>query len=90
MPDKQQVMGPDGIKRSESADKRIMEVFDETFRPECGGKVISYLRSITTNIAAGPEVSDAHLRHLEGQRYIVGVMTKWHELAVKKRKEQAK
>ena len=79
-------MGPDGIKRSQSAHKMILEVFDETFKPECGHKVIDYLRSITTNVAAGPEVSDAHLRHLEGQRYIVGLINKWHETAIKERR----
>ena len=82
------VIGPDGVRRSEGAEKRILEVFDETFKPECGLKVIEYLRSISTNVAAGPEVSDAHLRHLEGQRYVVGLIVKWQELAVKRRKAQ--
>lgn len=36
-----------------------------------GARLIAYLRAITTGRALGPAVSDAQLRHLEGQRYLV-------------------
>jgi len=32
------------------------------------------LRSITIESVQGPNASDAELRHLEGQRYLVGVV----------------
>ena len=35
---------------------------------------MNYLKSITIEAVAGSEVSDATLRHLEGQRYMVGLI----------------
>ena len=39
-----------------------------------GQKLMNYLKSITIEAVAGSEVSDATLRHLEGQRYMVGLI----------------
>jgi hypothetical protein len=36
--------------------------------------VLQYLKAITIDSVAGPEISDHALRHLEGQRYIVGLI----------------
>jgi hypothetical protein len=36
--------------------------------------VLKYLRSITIEAVTGPAASDAELRHLEGQRYLVGLI----------------
>ena len=44
------------------------------FRTPTGQEVIKYLRSITIEAVTGPAASDAELRHLEGQRYIVGLI----------------
>jgi hypothetical protein len=78
--------GPDQIIRSPAADALIAEAFVETFKPECAQRVLTYLRSMTVNAVAGPEVSDAHLRHLEGQRYIVGLISKWVDIGIDQRK----
>jgi hypothetical protein len=37
-----------------------------------GAQLLDYLRSITAGLALGPASSDAELRHLEGQRALVG------------------
>lgn len=35
---------------------------------------MAYLKSITVNMVAGPDSTDQQLRHLEGQRFLVGLM----------------
>lgn len=67
-------LGPDGIARSPAVEKRINDAIRHAFSGEAGQYALDYLRSITINNVAGPEVSDAHLRHLEGQRWLVGVI----------------
>lgn len=44
--------------------------FARCFRGSDGARAIAYLRRMTLDIASGPEISDARLRHLEGQRFI--------------------
>ena len=44
---------------------------------------MDYLKSITVNSVAGPEQSDSHLRHLEGSRFLVGLISTRIELGVK-------
>lgn len=41
------------------------------FQGADGVRLLAYLAGITTGRALGPAVTDAHLRHLEGQRYLV-------------------
>ena len=36
---------------------------------------MQYLRSISTDIANGPNISNDELRHLEGQRFVVGLLS---------------
>ncbi len=44
------------------------------FGTEAGQAYLAHLRSITINRVYGPDVSDAELRHMEGQRFIVGLI----------------
>jgi len=39
-------------------------------------EMMQYLKSITTDAVSGPNISDAELRHLEGQRYLVALLVK--------------
>jgi hypothetical protein len=39
-----------------------------------GQQVMAYLKSITVHMIAGPDSTDQQLRHLEGQRFLVGLM----------------
>lgn len=41
------------------------------FASRDGESLMAYLHAMTTARAMGPSVSDAQLRHLEGQRFIV-------------------
>jgi len=36
---------------------------------------MNYLKSITINAVSGGEISDAALRHLEGMRFLCGVIS---------------
>ena len=64
----------DGFNRAEEADKQISLTISQLFNTASGKEVLKYLRSITIEAVSGGNVSDAELRHLEGQRYFVGVI----------------
>ena len=64
----------DGFNRAEEADKQISLTISQLFNTASGKEVLKYLRSITTEAVSGGNVSHAELRHLEGQRYLVGVI----------------
>ena len=44
------------------------------FSGDVGEKALSYLKSITLNVYNGPNIDPNNLMHLEGQRFIVGVI----------------
>ena len=54
-----------------------------------GQAVRQYLKSITIDAVNGPNVTDAELRHLEGQRYIVGLIDRRIQHAHKVKNERA-
>lgn len=64
----------DGRRRDAEEERRLNAVIASVLGSAAGREVMDYLRSITINVAAGPEVTDAYLRHLEGQRFIVGLI----------------
>lgn len=67
--------GPDGVLRSVEEQKRINEVLAIAFRGESGKAALDYLRSISIERVCGPFATDAELRHLEGMRFVVGVIS---------------
>ena len=66
--------GLDGFQRPPTEDQRISKDIDSVFKTPTGKEVLKYLRSITIESVQGPNASDAELRHLEGQRYLVGLI----------------
>ena len=64
----------DGFNRPEETDKQISLIISQVFNTASGKEVLRYLRSITIEAVTGGNVSYAELRHLEGQRYLVGVI----------------
>lgn len=66
--------GLDGFQRPAEQDRIISKNIDSIFKTPTGKEVLKYLRSITIESVQGPNASDAELRHLEGQRYLVGVI----------------
>ena len=67
-------LGVDGHQRSQELDQRISLNIATLFASETGKEVLRYLRSITIESVHGAAVTDAELRHMEGQRYIVGII----------------
>ena len=65
-------IGVDGYQRSKELDTQVSQNVAEVFNSPTGKEVLRYLRSITIEMVNGPNVSNEELRHLEGQRYIVG------------------
>jgi hypothetical protein len=49
-------------------------VIDGCFSGGSGPRALAYLESITTRRVLGPEASNDYLRHLEGARWLVGVI----------------
>lgn len=67
-------LGLDGYQRGQKEDERISLDITTLFSTDAGASVLKYLRSITIESVNGAGVSDAELRHMEGQRYIVGLI----------------
>jgi hypothetical protein len=67
-------IGIDGYQRSKQVDTQISQNVAEIFNTPTGKEVLRYLRSITIEMVNGPNVTTEELRHLEGQRYIVGLI----------------
>lgn len=67
-------LGLDGYQRKKEEDVKISLNLASLFGTDTGAEVLRYLRSITIEQVHGAGVSDAELRHMEGQRYIVGLI----------------
>lgn len=67
-------IGIDGMTRSVEQDKQISQNIAEVFSSPTGKEVLRYLRSMTIEMVSGPSISTEELRHLEGQRYLVGLL----------------
>ena len=67
-------IGIDGMTRPVEQDKKISQNIAEVFSSPTGKEVLRYLRSMTIEMVSGPSISTEELRHLEGQRYLVGLL----------------
>jgi hypothetical protein len=67
-------VGLDNVTRPILEEQALNSMFSTSMTTPTGNAIVSYLRSLTLEAVAGPEITDAHLRHLEGQRYIVGLI----------------
>lgn len=67
-------IGIDGIQRRSEKDVEISKNIADIFQSPTGKEVLRYLRSITIEMVHGPNVTTEELRHIEGQRYIVGLI----------------
>ena len=67
-------IGIDGLQRKSDLDIQISQNVAKIFSSPTGKEVLRYLRSITIEMVHGPNVTTEELRHIEGQRYIVGLI----------------
>ena len=77
--------GPDGVVRTITEEKRINAVIASVLGTEAGKEVMNYLRSISTNVAGGPQITSDHLRHLEGMRFLTAILQKRIDLGHKEK-----
>ena len=74
MPKQQKILGPDGYETSKKDNDLLNDLLATTFGTPHGIDTLKYLKSITTERVAGPEIKADGLFHLEGQRFLVGVI----------------
>jgi|TARA_R110000803_G_scaffold110365_1_gene178772 hypothetical protein len=67
-------IGIDGYQRDSSTDIQISQNIAQIFQSPTGKEVLKYLRSVTIEMVNGPNVTTEELRHIEGQRYLVGLL----------------
>lgn len=67
--------GPDKRVRDSDYESKLNLAAAACFGTAAGKLVFEHLRAITTNVASGPEITDRALMHLEGQRYLVGLLS---------------
>jgi hypothetical protein len=73
-PKKPTITGPDGYMRPADEEKRLNLLAVAVLGSAAGRELLHYLRSITIERVAGPEITDGQLRHLEGSRYLLAIM----------------
>ena len=66
------LIGLDGMTRQPQDEENLNTLCHQLFTSSGGSEVLRYLKSMTIEAVAGAGISDTELRHLEGQRYIVG------------------
>ena len=70
----QSLVGLDNFTRKPDDEAQLNDLFQSVFKQPKGKQVLEYLKSITIEAVAGSEITDSALRHLEGQRYLVGLI----------------
>jgi len=73
----------DGIQRSDEAENKINEALALCFSGANGEFALKYLRSISIERVMGPNFDPNSLAHIEGQRFLVGII----EQRIKRAKE---
>ena len=64
----------DGYVRTEKEETQLNKHFANVFKDDEGKKILHYLQSITTEAVAGPNVTSNQLFHIEGMRFLVGII----------------
>ena len=80
-------IGLDGIARSKAEENKISLNIASVFSEPTGKEILKYLRSVTIEMVSGPNISTDELRHLEGQRYLVGLVERHMQRAHKVKKD---
>ena len=64
----------DGYVRTSADEAKLNKTFAGVFKGSDGKLVLDYIRSITTEAVAGPNIDSNQLFHLEGMRFLAGVI----------------
>ena len=65
----------DGYLRSSEEEQKLNKHFANVFKGDEGKAVLDYLKSITTETVAGPNITSNGLFHIEGMRFLMGIIT---------------
>ena len=76
-------IGLDGLARTTAEEDKLSLNIGTVFATPAGSEVLRYLRSITIEMVSGPNITTDELRHLEGQRYLVGLIERHSQRAHK-------
>ena len=82
------LIGLDNLQRNPKDEENLNTLFYKMFNTDGGSFILKYLKALTLEAVAGPEISDQHLRHLEGQRYLVGLIQRRVNKGVSQNKVQ--
>jgi len=85
MDNKKTVPSCDGFQYTPEAEERLNGCALRAFGTESGMELLHYLENITIYNLTGPNASDKYLQHLEGQRWIVGIIKRRMALAKKEK-----
>jgi len=75
----------DGFSRTPAQEKDLNLAFASVFRGADGKIVLDYLKSISIQNVSGPNVDTNSLLHLEGQRFLVGIIAQRFEAGLEKK-----
>jgi hypothetical protein len=64
----------DGFQYSKDAESRLNGTAVRVFETESGAESLRYLENITINNINGSAIDESALKHIEGQRWIVGII----------------
>ena len=64
----------DGYSRLPEVEKELNQLVATVFKGNDGERLLAYLKSITTEAVAGPNIEANRLFHLEGMRFLVGII----------------
>ena len=64
----------DGYVRTPEDELVLNKHFANVFKGDEAKEVLDYLKSITTEAVAGPNIDGNRLFHLEGMRFLVGII----------------
>lgn len=68
------ITGPDGMIRTVEQEQALEDLALAAFSSGAASDYLAYMTNVTLHNVTGPVASDAQLRHLEGQRYLVAVI----------------
>lgn len=71
---KDQYISPDGFSREPAVERKINEAFAIVFNGQAGEKVLSYLKSISSNRVIGPGAPDSTYTYQAGVCWLMGVI----------------
>lgn len=62
------------MRWTKAQNEEINRIVARALEDEAGQELLTYLRNVTLNRPLSPNATDAELRHMEGQRWLVAML----------------